>query len=154
MNPQLLPIIWLDKRKHFIADSHQYHHLTNTCLYKKKKKGVPSIGTQNTKIMVSQKHLSATEKKTLHRNMNHLSLLASLPNLENWKTYTTIYRALDILQGWKINRISPHSSSAMCQVLCVDTFYVCILLFLPTTLWVYKVIFKEIDNIIRCKGGR
>jgi hypothetical protein len=66
-----------------MVGSHQYHHLTSTGLYRK---GVSSIGTQSTKDELSQKDPETTEKRKIHTNMNHLSLLSSFPDLQIGKT--------------------------------------------------------------------
>lgn len=55
-----------------------------------------------------------------------------------------------------MKRISHRSSPAMCPVLYESIFYVYSLLLLSVTMRLQKrkLIFKEISNIIRGKGGR
>lgn len=49
------------------------------------------------------------KKRKMHRNMHLLSLLASFPDRQNWKTSSTIDKALDVLWEWKINNVAiPH----------------------------------------------
>lgn len=138
-----------------MAGSHPYHHLTNTCFYKKV---CPALKPRAQRAKCPRRIPKPQKKRDMHSNMNHLSLPASFPNLEIGKRRAQFTELLTCSGGGgkKMRRISHHSSPAMCPVLYEGIFYVYSLLLLSVTMRLQKrkLIFKEISNIIRGKRGR